>query len=378
MKKLYAIAFLLAASVALRAQDIPLFTQKLTNSFLYNPSVAGSGMGSLTYTFRQSYGSIANAPTNNFLSVHTPLAGNKIGIGVNYFQDNVNFLKNNYLSAAFAYHLGFNETTRLSFGVSAEYNFLRLNGTTNSDPSDPVYVSLGNGELDDYDFSFGMMFESKFVRVGLAANRLATGWIKEDTDYILSNYYSGFVQGMIPMRGGKDLLEPYAAYRKFSENDDMFDVGLYYTFNEKLLAGMSMRKGNVAGVTVGAYLTSNIMIGYTREMFFNDIRNQVGSTNEFTLRLDFKKAAPKSTGNFKADYASALAYRRKTMATTTAGSRSPAELHKKQKKLAAYSPNKRYQNVKKLSHPTKPSTMTKMTKAQKKRMKQVQRNRRRR
>jgi hypothetical protein len=31
------------------------------------------------------------------------------------------------------------------------------------------------------------------------------------------------------------------------------------------------------------------------------------------------------------------------------GSRSPKQMHRKQKKLAPYSPNRRYQNVKKLS-----------------------------
>lgn len=376
MKKLYTLLILFFALFQAQAQDIPLFSQKLTNSFLYNPAVAGSSFGSLTYSFRQSYNSISNAPKNNFVSFHTPLANHKIGFGVNYLQDEVNFLKNSYLSTAFAYHIDFSEENMLSFGVSAEYNFLRLSGTTNSDASDQVYTMLGNGELDDYDFSFGVMYQSKFVKVGLAANRLATAWIKNEDEFVLSSYYSGFAQGTIPLREGRDVLEPYIAFRKFSETSDIFDVGLYYTFDSKILGGASLRKGNVAGLTAGFYITKNMLIGYSREMYLGDVSSQVGATNEFTFRLDFNKIN-KSTGNFKADYKNALAYRRKTLSTTKPGSKSPADFHKKQNKIAPYSPNKRYQNTDKLSMVTPTSQRHKMSKAQKKRIKRSKKMRRR-
>lgn len=348
MKKLYAL--LLIASFAkayhVSGQDIPLFSQKLTNSFMYNPAVAGLNVGSLTYSYRMSYGQVSNAPRNHFLSIHTPIAGHKIGVGVNYYQEDVNFIKNSYASAAFAYHLRVSRASSLSFGISGEYNFMRLNGTTNSSQDDPVYLKLANGDLNDYDFSFGVMFNGRFVRAGLAANRMATAWIKKDNEYVLSSFYSGFIQGEIPVRGGNDLLEPYVAFRKFSETNDMYDVGLYYTLNNKIMAGGSVRKGSVGSVTAGFYLTPKLFVGYSREMFFGDIRNQVGSTNEFTLRLDFNQYDYKST--FSNNYKSALAYRRKTMSSHR-GSRSPGQMHRQQKKLSNFSPNKRYQNVKKLS-----------------------------
>src|SRR5690349_16368809 len=149
MKKLYA---LLLIAVFLKAydaagQDIPLFTQKLTNSFMYNPAVAGLNVGSLTYAYRMSYGQVSNAPRNHFLSIHTPIAGHKIGVGVNYYQEDVNFIKNSYASAAFAYHLRVSKASSLSFGISGEYNFMRLNGATNSSQDDPVYLKLANGDL---------------------------------------------------------------------------------------------------------------------------------------------------------------------------------------------------------------------------------------
>src|SRR5690349_9844046 len=139
MKRLYPLLMLalLMESYDSIGQDIPLFSQKLTNSFMYNPAVAGLNVGSLTYSYRMSYGKVSGAPRTNFLSAHTPVAGHKIGLGFNYYQENVSFIKNNYLSAAFSYHIRVSKANSLSFGISGEYNFMGLNGDTNSDKTDP-------------------------------------------------------------------------------------------------------------------------------------------------------------------------------------------------------------------------------------------------
>jgi type IX secretion system PorP/SprF family membrane protein len=347
MKRLYTIGtLLLFAAASGQAQDIPLFTQKLTNSFLYNPAVAGNGVGSLTYAYRQSYGGIPNAPRNNFISAHTPIASHKAGVGINFYQEDVNFMRNSYASAAFAYHLHFGHFSSLSMGISGEYNFMRVKNITNSDVSDPDYQKLASGQLDDYDFSFGLVYQSKYFRAGISANRLATEWIKKKDATTLSSYYSGFLQGTIPLRDARDLLEPYIAYRKLSETNSSYDLGLYYTYNARLMAGASLRKGSVAGITAGLYITPKLMIGYTREMYFSNVQAQVGATNEFTLRLNFKEYDYRKS--FSSNYKTALAYRRKSM-NSYKGSRSPTQLHRQQKRLATYSPNKRYQNVQKLS-----------------------------
>ena len=339
-------------------QDIPLFTQKLTNSFIYNPALAGHTFGSLTYSYRQNYSNVPGAPQNHFVSMHTPIAKHKFGTGVNLFQEDVNFIRNTYASAAFAYHLHFNKFNILSAGVSAEYNNSRLNGTSNTTnfETDPVLTQLQNGE-PTYDFSFGMNYQTRFAKAGFAMNRLSTAWInKEGTN--LSNYFSGYVQGMIPVRGGDDLFEPYIAFRKFSETNDTYDIGLYYTFDNKILGGMAVRKGNVFNATLGFKPSKYLLVGYSREMITSSLGGFVGAANEITLRFDFNDESYKE--RFRADYKNSMAYRRKTLSPSAKFSaRSPKQLQSKQKKLTPYSPNNRYQNVKKLSMNQKSSASKK-------------------
>jgi type IX secretion system PorP/SprF family membrane protein len=334
--------------VSASAQDIPLFSQKLTNSFIYNPALAGHTFGSLTYSYRQNYSGVAGAPQNHFLSMHTPFANHKAGAGINLFQEDVNFIRNTYASAAFAYHLHFNRFTILSMGVGGEYNITRLNGSSNTEnfQVDPVLRQLQNGD-PTYDFSFGLNFQSRYLKAGLAMNRLATAWINQETSN-LSNYYTGYVQGLLPLRGGEDLLEPYLAFRKFSETNDTYDIGLFYTYNNKILAGAAVRKGNVVNGTIGFKPTKQLLIGYSREMITSSIGGYVGAANEITLRFDFNDQSYKE--RFSADYRNAMAYRRKTLSTPSRiSAQSPKQSKKNQKRLAPYSPNTRYQNVQKLS-----------------------------
>jgi len=338
----------LLVTTKVTAQDIPLFSQKLTNSFMYNPAIAGNTFGSVTLSYRQNYGKVSGAPTNYFLSVHTPIANHKVGIGANFFQEDVTFLRNTYASAAFAYHIQFDDRfTKLSMGVSGEYNSIGLNGSKLSGSElDPEYIALQQGNQNAYDFSFGLHFQNRYVKAGVAANRLKASWFEETPT--LSNYYSSFMQGLLPVRGGNDLLEPYVAYRQLSPTNSTVDVGLYYTLNEKITAGVAWRSGNVIGATLGLHVSKYLMLGYSHENILGSVGGFVGSANEFTLRYDFNNESYKN--RFQADYKSALSYRRKTLSAPVGkvGVKSPQQAHRKQKKLSPYSPNKRYQSIKKL------------------------------
>jgi type IX secretion system PorP/SprF family membrane protein len=341
-------------SIGCSAQDIPLFSQKLTNSFIYNPALAGHTFGSFTYSYKQNYSNVKGSPQIHFLSIHSPIANHRFGIGANLYQENVNFLKTTYISGAFAYHIPITKLTTLSFGMSAEYNSFGINGVSNftSNVTDPEYARVLNG-INDYDFSFGTHFQNRYLKIGFAANRLETTWLKSDTRKILSNYFSGSAQGLIPLRGGEDLLEPYFSYRKLSAVNNMLDLGLYYTYDNKITAGAAFRSGGVVSGTIGFHLSKYVMLGYSREMITGNVGGFVGAANEFTLRLDFNENNYKT--RFSADYKSSVAYRRKTLSKPLgrSGSNNPKQASKNQRKLAPYSPNSRYQNIKKLSTKTK-------------------------
>ena len=188
------------------------------------------------------------------------------------------------------------------------------------------------------------MFQTTYYKIGLSSNRLATAWFKDENSHVLSDYYTGFIQGMIPLRSGNDILEPTVTYRKFSSTNNSIDLGVYYTYNNRITGGAAWRSGGVANFTLGVRVMPKVLIGYSHELFLGDISKQTGASNQFTLRLDFNEYSYKN--RFVAEYKAALAYRRKTLSKPVVGSRTPQEFHKKEKRRKHMSPNKRYHSVK--------------------------------
>jgi type IX secretion system PorP/SprF family membrane protein len=343
---IYIACCLLFSVTVSKGQDIPLFSQKLTNSFIYNPALAGHTFGSATFSYKQNYGKVNGAPTNYFLSLHAPIANHRFGIGGNVFQEEITFLRNTYASMAFAYHLPFNKFTSLSFGVSGEYNSISLNGASSGEVDDPEYIALRTGGIKKYDFSFGTHYQNRFLKAGVALNRLSSTWLEDSS--ALSNHFSSFIQGLIPLRGGDDLLEPYVAFRKLSEVNQIIDFGLFYTYNNRITIGASYRSGGIISGTLAFKFSKYLMAGYSRETIAGNVGGFVGSANEYTIRYDFNDESYKE--RFQSDYKSAMAYRRKTISSpvSKSGSRNPKQMQRRQKKIAPYSPNRRYQNMKKL------------------------------
>ena len=334
-------------------QDIPLFSQKMTNSFIYNPALAGHTFGSITYSHRTNFNNLEGTVKNNFLSFHTPISNHRFGVGANVFLEEVNVVRNIYGSAAFAYHLSLGGYNTLSFGLSGEFNSvgLSINDLTGSViEEDPVLETQADNTAD---FSFGINYQAKFFKAGIAANRLAASFVQTGNPTVLSEFYSGYVAGMFPLRDDQDIIEPTFTFRRFSAVNNTYDLGLYYTFNNMILVGASHRRplgqqGNITSVTGGFMINKKLLLGYSHEF----ASSELGSYSEITVRFDFAERDPRT--RFKSDYKNSMAYRRKTLSKSSnarkkVGVKGPKGSKKRSRKAAKYSPNRRYNKTTKLN-----------------------------
>lgn len=333
-------------------QDVPLFTQKLTNAFLYNPAVAGNSVGSLTLAHRQFWSGVLDAPSTNFFSAHTPFGRYRFGTGINFYQDNIGVTQNLYVSAAFAHHIHISEVSSFSMGLSAEYDNQKLNparyDAANAD--DPFLYQ--SGALSNFDFSFGLSYKTKYVTLGGSANRLKALTGVLDSARAFPAYYSGTARFTIPMAGERHLLEPMLTYRGFMQGNSQLDAGLFYTYNDLATLGGSYRTGGVVSATVAIKLFKSVTVGYSRDMFTGELAKGLGATNEFTLRYDFMNEAFYTRNkNAKIINTRALALRRKTLTTYKyRGSPSQKSNHYKKaiKRKSYMSPNYRMDSSRKL------------------------------
>jgi len=273
-------------SIQLMAQDIPLFSQKMTNSFIYNPAMAGLEHGSATLSHRSHFSNVSGAAKDNFFSIHAPFVDHHIGVGVNLFNEKVNFVNNIYASAAFAYHLELGAPGTLSLGLSTEYNSLGFDQSEVIGDSDDPVIAERQSRLD---FSFGLNYQHPYFRLGISGNRMASLFDKGNKAHLLSGYYSGYAAGSLPVRGGDDLFEPTFTYRRLSEVTDIWSGGLYYTYDNLILAGIAYQKGDLLSFTAGVKVARKLWVGYSYEMINTTYKANLGSTSEITLRYDFKE-----------------------------------------------------------------------------------------
>lgn len=271
------------------AQDIPLFTQKLTNTFLYNPSVAGNTVGCITLSRRQYWSGVQGAPNVNLLSMHMPVNGYRFGTGLTLYQDNIGVSQVFSATSAFAYHMIMPNRRSFSLGVSAEYHQYRIV---------PSRVDAQHNMFDDpalltklsptrgFDFSGGMSYYAPRVRAGVSVNRLSA-WLGLGDSDIFYPYVTAYVQGIFPSADKRHVLEPVLNYRSLSPGNHQFEGGLYYTFNKRITFGAAYRTGRAASLTAGFQVYKNITVGYTYEMMSNALNPALGSTHEAVVRFDF-------------------------------------------------------------------------------------------
>lgn len=336
-------------------QDLPLFSQKLTNSFIYNPSVAGNGKGSLTLSHRRFWSGLDDASSSNLLSLHLPFAYDRFGAGVNLFSEKVGIYDRTYVSGAFAYHVRFNDESALSMGVSAEYNNFQIN-TSRLDVRDEGDQLLVGSDVaqSSTDFSFGLSYQSRFFDTGVAINRLNTGLGINGESSQLSEFYSAYIAGKIPLASDKHLLEPIFTYRQLSTESNQYDAGLYYTFNNAITIGGGYRSGSQFTATAALRFANKFLIGYSYESFNSDFRANVGNSSEITLRIDFRdREYNTNTRNSRQIMTNSLAFRRKTLSRTASKARrtasSPSKnLTKRLKRNYTKSPNYRMNSSRKL------------------------------
>ena len=116
-----AFAFLIGMAGQLVAQHTPITTQYLFNGLLINPAYAGS-RDALTanLTWRKQWVGFDGAPETQVLSVHSPLTGKKLALGLLVTNDGIGISKQTGVMTNYAYRVKLG-TGKLSFGIGAGF-----------------------------------------------------------------------------------------------------------------------------------------------------------------------------------------------------------------------------------------------------------------
>ncbi|WP_129716044.1 PorP/SprF family type IX secretion system membrane protein [Pedobacter sp. SYP-B3415] len=261
------IGMALTASAPVKAQLSELGNMYFTNQYFANPAMAGLTEGlNLNLAYRRQFTEIAQTPNLSSLTAEYGL-GEKMGVGLNVYTDQVGVFRSTRAMVSYAYHLPLNANdAKLNFGISAGLMSERLStGDMVGGANDPS-VAAFNDRGNYFDGDLGISYtDGKLTLQASAPNFM--GFFRDYTMEGLSNrgmiFAAASYKSKLNLDGVNPLgIEPKFVYRKIAGYEALFDAGANLTFLQEKLSIMGLYHSDLS-FTAGAGVRIKDALGIT-------------------------------------------------------------------------------------------------------------------
>ncbi len=295
MKNRILTLFLLASSLLFTAKDSsaqqdPQYSHYMFNSFVFNPSLAGSKPSlSMIGLFRAQYVGFDGGPQTQTISAHMPAPGLKGGVGVHIINDQIGFERNLHFAASYAYKYEL-PTGNLSAGISVGFLQRTLDGSKLKalTPGDPL-IPAGTVNAVKPDVNFGLTYNTDAYYVGFSTTHLTTPNMSFDVPG--TSEYKSVVHYYLT--GGYNLVLSPSIEIKPSvmikvAKTSSFDINALAFYNQKYWGGLSYRLNDAIVAIAGMNLTERIKMSYSYDYTLSNLSlTSNGSTGSHEILLGY-------------------------------------------------------------------------------------------
>lgn len=284
------------------AQQDAMFTKYVFNSLSYNPAYAGAkdhmAVGLL---HRTQWWGIDGAPSTQSFFGHTPLKNERVGVGLNIFNDAIGPTNNLGVNVSYAYRIPLGENgAKLSIGLQggienfrADWGELQLFQESNDQAFDQnVNLWLPN-------FGAGIYYYNKSFYAGLSVPHLVENTLSSSDRNITTamwarqyRHYYLTVGGAVQLNGEDLIFKPSLLIKNVGFDSRLrkdeqfqsvgapteFDVDLSLLFYQTFWIGASFRSSFEAFSGQSSYDSADIWAQY---MMSNGLR--IGAAYDFTV-----------------------------------------------------------------------------------------------
>jgi type IX secretion system PorP/SprF family membrane protein len=330
MKRLVKIALgLMSLSLisytAIKAQQLPVYSQYMMNGFLLNPAVAGhEGYTAVNVTAREQWLGLKGAPGTYAVSYQTRLLKNsfisrlasiqrrkrvmsrsgRVGYGVYAFTDRAGAFNRTGLQGTYTYHIPL-DRSQLSFGLSLTGYQFRIDNSKMKllDEDDQLLLNTERSAFIP-DANFGVYYTDQHLYAGISAMQLfqtplKLGADKEGPDFRMIRHY--FVTAGYRFELSRDLLmEPSFLFKTTEKFIAQIDVNVKMYIKEIYWAGLSYRTGGSYGIVeesfkgkgssaiiMGGIRVDKYYFGYAFDYNFNALGSRTLGTHEIMAAVKF-------------------------------------------------------------------------------------------
>ena len=274
------------------SQQDPLYTQYMYNMSVLNPAYAtdDAGMLKMGGIYRSQWVGIDGAPSTASFFAHTPVS-ERVELGLSIVHDEIgDWVKENNITADFAYVLPLNETNKLSLGIKGGLSTFDANisGLVLNQLDDPAFRDNINEVFPVV--GVGAYFFGEKYYVGLSAPNLLTSKHLENQQGLRTlgeENIHYFVTGGYVFDINPDFkLKPAFMARGVQGAPLSVDITANVLMFNRLEAGVGYRFGDAVTGLVNFAVTPQIRVGYAYDRTTSNLGDYNDGTHEFLLLFD--------------------------------------------------------------------------------------------
>lgn len=283
---------LLFATISGNAQQDPQYTQYMYNTLTVNPAYTGS-TGSLEAVLlhRSQWTGIDGAPETQAFTIHTPLANEKVGLGLSAVRDKIGPSDELQLEGNFSYTLGLDYDKKLAFGLKAGMRMFNVDWTKGRyyDPMDALLNNNINNEIKP-SLGAGVYYYTDKWYMGFSVPNFITGNyyddIQESIDHNRLHYY--LIGGYVFDLSDNLKFKPAVLAKAVSGAPITADVSANFLIQEKFTIGASYRYDDAVSALAGFQITNNFFIGYSYDYTVTDLNKYNDGSHEIIIRFQLQ------------------------------------------------------------------------------------------
>lgn len=307
MKKAIILVVVLSATKSFAQQD-PQYNLYQYNQMVINPAYAGARDAiALVTDVRKQWLAFPGAPTTAVFSVHSPVANDKVGLGLSIINDKIGSKTVSSAYANFSYILKVNNKTKLAFGARAGYSSYKFNfsDVKYKETDDAVVNDLSSSNKGSLDVDAGLYLRTNTFYMGLSATHLNNGKVYNgeftvrDTSGNKDYSISYILRPHVFLTMGKSfvvnenfLIVPSLMVKNVMSKTTV-DVNLNFFAAKRIWFGGFVRQGFGFGGLFQVYITNQFRLGYSYDVG-TGTRKNLGSSHEIMLGFDIKKNKSKT------------------------------------------------------------------------------------
>jgi len=289
------IAVLLMMSMAGYSQQDSQFTQYMYNTINVNPAYAGSRETmSIFALHRTQWVGLDGAPVTNTASIHTPINGSNVGLGLSIINDRIGPSDENNIAVDLSYTIQTSYKYKLSFGLKASANLLNIDFTklNKYDQNDYAFDTNIDNKFSP-NIGVGLYLHSDNSYIGLSApnlletkhfDRYAGTGANSHVATEKIHYY--LIAGHVFDLNPSVKFKPSLLTKMVAGAPLQVDVSGNFMINEKFVAGVAYRWSAAVSAMAGFQVNDNWFIGYGYDLETTRLSNYNSGSHEIFLRYE--------------------------------------------------------------------------------------------